>query len=420
VSFQIHLGERQDYQQRFDGTLDEPRLYRRALPAAELDAVRTTNADVRDGLVMRLPLDKLTGTDGTCTSVPFVSGTEGYHTFRIPAVVEAKNGTVVAFAEGRVESSGDTGAIRVVQKRSTDGGCTWGPMTVVSDNGDATAGNPAPVVLRGGEIVLLTTRNGRVTEKEIMTGAVSPADSRRVFVQRSGDHGRTWSPEREITDVAKKADWRWYATGPGHAIQLKNGRIVVPANHSDAPPAGSPDVGTEAKYYGAHDLISDDGGRTWRIGFAEERADTGIAANESTVAQLPDGRLYFNSRNQGAAGNRVDAYSTDGGDTLAAPYALQPGLTIPKVQGSVLQTSRRDLLLFSGPSDPSSRKALAIRASSDGGRTWRQTLQVSPAPAAYSDLVQLTGSTVGLLYETGVSGTYETITFRQLPVRDLD
>lgn len=420
VSFQIHLGERQDYQQRFDGTLDEPRLYRRALSAAELDSIRTANADVPSGLVMRLPLDKLKGTDGTCTSVPFVSGTEGYHTFRIPAVVEAKNGTVLAFAEGRVESSGDTGAIRVVQRRSADGGCTWGPMTVVSDNGDATAGNPAPVVLRGGEIVLLTTRNGRVTEKEIMTGAVSPEDSRRVFVQRSGDNGRTWSPAREITGVAKKADWRWYATGPGHAIQLRNGRIVVPANHSDSPPAGSPDVGTEAKYYGGHDLISDDGGRTWRIGFTEERADTGIAANETTVAQLPDGRLYFNSRNQGAAGNRVDAYSTDGGETLAAPYALQPGLVIPKVQASVLQTVRPDLLLFSGPSDPASRKALAIRASSDGGRTWRQTLVVSPAPAAYSDLVQLTGSTVGLLYETGVSGTYETITFRQLPMRDLD
>lgn len=420
VAWQIHLGERQDYQQRFDGTLDEPRLYRRALSASELDAIRTSNADVPAGQVMRLPLDKLVGTDGTCTSVPFVSGTEGYHTFRIPATVRAKDGTVLAFAEGRVESSGDTGAIRVVQKRSTDGGCTWGPMTVVSDNGDATAGNPAPVVRRGGEIVLLTTRNGRVTEREIMSGTVSPEDSRRVFVQHSRDNGRTWSPEREITDVAKKADWRWYATGPGHAIELRNGRLVVPANHSDSPPAGSPDVGTEAKYYGGHDLISDDGGRTWRIGFTEERADTGIASNETTVAQLPDGRLYFNSRNQGAAGNRVDAYSTDDGETLAAPYALQPGLTIPKVQGSVLQTVRRDLLLFSGPSEPASRRALAIRASKDGGRTWRQTLTVSPAPAAYSDLVQLTGSSVGLLYETGVSGSYETITFRQLPMRDLD
>jgi sialidase-1 len=421
VAWQIHLGERQDYAQRWDGSLDEVRLYKRALSTAELDQIRTSNADIRDGEVLRLPLDAVKPLRGQgCTSVPFVSGTQGYNTFRIPAVVRAKNGTVLAFAEGRVESAGDTGAIRVVQRRSDDGGCTWGPMTVVSDNGNATAGNPAPVVSSSGTVVLLTTRNGRVSEKEIMSGTVSPEDSRRVFVQRSTDNGRTWSPAKEITNVAKKADWRWYATGPGHAIVLRNGRIVVPANHSVAPPAGSADLGTEARYYGGHDLISDDGGRTWRIGFTEDRTDTVIAANETTVAQLPDGRLYFNSRNQGTGANRVDAYSTDGGRTLAAPYAPQPGLTIPKVEGSVLQTVRPDLLLFAGPSDPTARKSLAIRASGDGGRTWRQTLLVSGSPAAYSDLVQLNGSTVGLLYETGVTGSSETITFRQLPMRDLD
>ncbi|HEX6357955.1 exo-alpha-sialidase [Actinophytocola sp.] len=420
VAFQIHLGERQDYLQRFDGTFDEVRLYRRALSADELNQIRASNADIRDGQVLRLPLDSVKALPGQgCTSVPFISGTEGYHTFRIPAVVRARNGDVLAFAEGRVESAGDTGAIRVVSRRSTDGGCTWGPLTVVSENGDATAGNPAPVVLPGGDIVLLTTRNGRVTEKEIMSGTVSAQDSRRVFVQRSKDNGRGWSPAREITSVAKKADWRWYATGPGHAIVLRNGRIVVPANHSSAPPAGSTDVGTEAKYYGGHDLISDDGGRTWRIGFSEDRGDAGVASNETTVAQLPDGRLYFNSRNQGSAANRVDAYSTDGGATLAAPYQPQPGLSIPKVQASVLQTVRPDLLLFSGPSNPTARRSMAVRASSDGGRTWRQALLVSDAPAAYSDLLQLSGSTVGLLYETGVTGTYETITFRQLPMRDL-
>lgn len=59
-----------------------------------------------------------------CTSVPYTSGTEGYHTFRIPAVVRAASGAVLAFAEGRVESAGDTGAIQVVLRRSVDGGCT--------------------------------------------------------------------------------------------------------------------------------------------------------------------------------------------------------------------------------------------------------------------------------------------------------
>jgi sialidase-1 len=358
-----------------------------------------------------------------CTSVPYTSGTEGYHTFRIPAVVQAKGGAVLAFAEGRVESAGDSGAIRVVLRESTDGGCTWGPMTVVSTNGDGTAGNPAPVVLPGGDIVLLTTTNGRVSEREIMTGAVSAQDSRRVFVQRSEDNGRSWTTPEEITSVAKRPDWRWYATGPGHAIVLRHGehvgRIVVPANHSVAPPAGSSDIGTEAKYYGGHDLISDDGGRTWRIGFSEDIANTTIASNETTVAELPDGRLYFNSRNQGTGATRVDGYSHDAGESLAAPYAQQPGLSIPKVQANVLQTVRPDTLLFSGPANPTARRSMTIRASADGGRTWRTAQVVSDSPAAYSDLVQLTGSRIGLLYETGAVGSYETITFTQLSLREL-
>jgi sialidase-1 len=358
------------------------------------------------------------------SSVPFISGTAGYHTFRIPAVVQDGTGGLLAFAEGRKESAGDTGAIEVVLRRSTDGGRTWGPLTTVSSNGDATAGNPSPAVLPDGDIVLLTTRNGRVTENEIMSGTVSDADTRRVFVQRSTDNGATWTTPEEITDEAKLGNWRWYATGPGHAIVLRHGRyagrLVVPANHSTAPPAGSADTGTEQKYYGGHDLISDDGGRTWRIGFTDNDTDDTAAANETTVAELPDGTLYFNSRDQGTApGHRLDSYSTDGGDSLLRPYTPQTDLVGPRVQGSVLQTHRGDVLLFSGPSDPEARRALSIRVSHDRGRTWQHAAGVSTAPAAYSDLVQLDRRTIGVLYETGTASPYETITFRGLPLSEL-
>ncbi|MGC7098309.1 sialidase family protein [Amycolatopsis lurida] len=353
--------------------------------------------------------------------MPFVSGTEGYHTFRIPAIVRTATGSLLAFAEGRRESAGDSGAIEVVSRSSADGGCTWGPLNVVSTNGDATAGNPAPVLTRRGELVLLTTRNGRVSEDEIMAGKVSEQDSRRVFVQRSKDHGRTWTEATDITAATKQPDWRWYATGPGHAIVLRHGphagRIVVPANHSSAPPAGSPDVGTEDKYYGGHDLYSDDDGRTWHIGFRDNPTDGVIAPNETTVAELPDGRLYFSSRNQGSAPeHRLGAYSTDGGKTLTAPYQVEESLSGPVVQGSVLQTVVPGVLLFSGPADPAKRRLMQLRISFDGGREWRPGLTVTTGPAAYSDLVQADLTTIGLLYETGVTGTYETVTFQRIPL----
>ncbi|WP_433465005.1 sialidase family protein [Spirillospora sp. CA-128828] len=361
------------------------------------------------------------------TSVLYRTGTEGYSAFRIPAVIRTKSGDLLAFAEGRSAGLGDAGNIDTVVKRSTDGGCTWGPLQVVQDSGPNTSGNPAPVVSESGRIVLLTTYNaGTAGEAAIMRGEVTADESRRVFVQSSDNEGATWSSPREITTSTKLGNWRWYATGPGHAIRLTRGahtgRLVVPANHSIAPPAGSTDTGTEARYYGGHSLYSDDDGQTWHIGYVDDNPDGYVNVNETTAAQLPDGRVYFNTRehNGTAPGTRADALSLDGGQTLQTPFRPQATLTGPVVQGSVLQPSGPQApLLYSGPADPNSRAALTLRVSTDQGSTWRSALALSGLPAAYSDLVQLDARTVGVLYETGNAGPYETITFRRVPLRTL-
>jgi sialidase-1 len=365
---------------------------------------------------------------GKCTSsTPYVSGTEGYSAFRIPAVIAAPNGDLLAFAEGRVGGLSDAGNIDTVVKRSTDGGCTWGPLQMVHDNGSNTAGNPAPVITASGRIVLLTTYNGgTATEAMILRGEVTAEQSRRVFVQHSDDDGATWSAPSEITAQTKLSNWRWYATGPGHAIRLAGGahpgRLVVPANHSIAPPTGSTDTGAEAKYYGGHSLYSDDDGETWQIGYIDDNPDGYINVNESTAAELPDGRIYFNTRdhNGTAPSNRADAYSADGGVTLEEPFHPQATLTGPVVEGSIMQlTGPNAALLYSGPADPAARAAMTIRISHDSGTTFTPALALSGLPAAYSDLVQIDANTVGVLYETGDFGTYERIVFRLVPLRDL-
>jgi sialidase-1 len=360
------------------------------------------------------------------TSVPFASGVEGYSAFRIPAIV-ATPGGLLAFAEGRLAGLSDFGNIDTVMKRSTDGGCTWGPLRVVQDSGANTSGNPAPVVTATGRVVLLTTYNGgTATEAAILRGEVPAEASRRVFVQYSDDAGSSWSAPREITADAKAANWRWYATGPGHAIRLTRGahagRLLVPANHSIAPPAGSTDLGSEAKYYGGHSLYSDDNGETWHIGYVDDNPDGYVNVNETTAAELPDGRVYLNTRDHNGTGpsNRADAYSADGGQTLPIPFRPQATLVGPVVQGDVLQlTGPGAALLYSGPADPASRAALTIRVSDDQGATWRSALALSGLPAAYSDLVQLDADTLGVLYETGNFGPNETITLRRVPIRDL-
>lgn len=355
----------------------------------------------------------------TETSVPFRAGREGYASFRIPAVVATSTGTLLAFCEGRVGSRDDFGNIDIVLKRSTDGGRTWGPLQVAARNGDALAGNPAPVVLGTGRVLLVHVRNAaRATEDAIRRGKVAAADGRRVWVRHSDDEGLTWSAAREITRETKKPQWRWYATTPGHAIQLSTGRVVVPANHS-LPPTGT-DNGTEGRYDGGHCLLSDDDGATWRIGYVDDNPDGYVNANETTAAELPDGRVYFNTRNDSPSpGTRADAHSTDGGRSLVKPFRPQAGLTAPVCQAAVLQLRDPDVLLYSGPADPGFRALMTIRASTDGGTTWRPAHTVDGLPAAYSDLVRVDPDTVGLLYETGDFGAYETITFRRVPVAEL-
>ena len=89
----------------------------------------------------------------------FRAGEDGYHTFRIPALMLTKKGTLLAFAEGRRNSRSDTGDIDLVLKRSFDAGKSWTKLMVIADHGADTIGNPTVVVDRKtGTIRLLLTR----------------------------------------------------------------------------------------------------------------------------------------------------------------------------------------------------------------------------------------------------------------------
>ena len=75
----------------------------------------------------------------------FISGQDGSHTYRIPSVVVASDGGLLAFCEARRTTGSDTGDIDLVLKRSADGGATWGEMQVIWDDGPNTCGNPCAV-----------------------------------------------------------------------------------------------------------------------------------------------------------------------------------------------------------------------------------------------------------------------------------
>jgi sialidase-1 len=146
----------------------------------------------------------------------FESGTNGYNTFRIPAIIRTKDGTLLAFAEGRKNGSSDTGDIDLIVKRSADNGKSWSDLQVIWDDGENVCGNPAPVVDElTGKIFLLSTWN-LGTDHESGIIKETSKDSRRVFIIESSDDGRTWSEAKEITSSTKQKNWTWYATGPCH------------------------------------------------------------------------------------------------------------------------------------------------------------------------------------------------------------
>ena len=330
----------------------------------------------------------------------YTSGEGGYDTYRIPAVIVTLQGTVLAFCEGRKSGSSDSGNIDILLRRSHDDGDTWGAPEVIVDDGANTCGNPAPVVDREtGSILLLITRNrGSDTEGEILRGQAPP---RTVWVVRSADDGETWSAPEDITAAVRRDGWRWYATGPGHGIQLRDGRLIVPSNH-----AYTDDTAT----WHSHVIVSDDRGATWILGGVHEGH-----TNESTVAELANGTIYQNMRNYRKSHRRAYAFSMDRGETWS-PVQDDAALIEPVCQASVLRVAGDpDTVLFSNPAN-TARTTMTVKASADACQTWSASLVLWEGPSAYSDLTQLDDGRIGCLYERGEHNPYETIAFARFPL----
>lgn len=331
----------------------------------------------------------------------FVEGTSGYHTYRIPALVTTGTGTILAFCEGRLESRSDTGEIHILLRRSEDGGVTWGPVQIIVARSGMTCGNPAPVFnSRTGEVLLPFCMNaGDKTEDEICRGQ----GARTVWLTTSPDDGLTWSSPREITGSVKEPDWTWYATGPGHGIQTRSGRILIPCDHmlgKDLSPHTDP--------YRSHVIISDDDGATWRIG--------GIVAegtNECAACELEDGTVYLSARNYHGTGTRSYTSSVDGGESFSE-LQWDDALPDPVCQASLVGHPN-GAVLFANPAS-TDREKLTVRGSMDSCASWSAGIVLHAGPAAYSDLAVAPDGTVLCLYERGENSSYERITLARLPV----
>jgi len=338
----------------------------------------------------------------------FKSSSDSYQTFRIPAIVTTNSGKILAFAEGRVNGSSDTGDIDLVMKSSTNGGKTWSPLQIIWNDKNNVCGNPAPVVDKEtGEIHLLITWNlGDDHERDIISG--KSKNTRRVFISSSLNDGEDWTIPKEITATTKLKNWTWYATGPCHGIQLKHGqnkgRLIIPCDHIEA---------QTQKYY-SHIIYSDDHGKTWQLGGSTPQDKV----NECTVAELPDGKLILNMRNYDRSQkSRKICFSSNGGITWS-DIKPDTALIEPICQASLLYSEINNTLYFLNPASTKSRTNMTLKSSSDLGHSWQAVKVLYAGASAYSDMTLIDKNKLACLYEVGINSPYEGIVFETVDINN--
>jgi len=330
------------------------------------------------------------------------AGELGYIEFRIPQLVVAKSGTLLAFSEAG-KTGLDAGDRDIVLRRSADGGRTWSRrIEVIIDHGTSRVGSPG---------VLMDDGSGRIH-------LITAVDSARAIHATSDDEGRTWTEPQDITeafnDFKKHIDWTHFDTGPGGGIELKRGRFkgrfLLPVY-----------VASKERVRSGV-IYSDDRGATWHAGGLTLAGD--LDASEAAVYEASDGSVHINMRLSGRVKeehgrNRLVSSSSDGGITWASGKR-DPQLIGAKCHASALRYSwpeeGKSRVLFCSPRHKENRVRLSLWVSYDEGRSWPVMRRVVHVSGAYSSLGRLPNGDIGVLYETGAARRYEMMSFTRVPL----
>lgn len=261
-------------------------------------------------------------------------GQGAFTEYRIPAIIISRKGTILVAYESRENDRNDWANIQITIRRSTDDGQHFSapiyPSRLLSGSTDKivqTWNNP--VLIADQEIIhLLFCQNYE-----------------KVWYCQSHDDGQNFSRPQEITSVFRQFAYSWNvcAVGPGHGFVSSHNRIIVPiwlANGKvrfDLDPTGriknhAPSV--------AGCIYSDDHGQTWQTGFLTSGIEN---ANETTAAELKNGRILFNFRNERFEKCRVLGIAPSSLNELESAWS-ETSLPDPTCFGSMI--NQKDHLYF--------------------------------------------------------------------------
>lgn len=324
--------------------------------------------------------------------------TYGSHYYRIPAMVVAKDGSIVTAYDKRFESLGDAGSHRIdlVSRRSTDGGKTWSePLTIAEGRGaggfDNGFGDPALVVTAKGRIICISCAG----DKGFAQGQ---KDMALIY---SDDNGQTWSKPANITanclnnlvdGVQNDLLSHGYFVTSGRGVVYKDGRIMFAANYRLL-------SGKINEYV----IYSDDEGANWTLDY--HLAYSG--ADESKLLVLNDGRLMISVRQSGSRGFNV----TKGDNLQWGRQYRNAQISGAACNSDILYynrdlTGKRDLIFHTIPATiPSLQRAnLLLLASRDGGNKWTVVDTLQAGAASYSTMERLNDGSLAVFFEDESNG----------------
>ena len=302
----------------------------------------------------------------------------GYREYRIPGIVWHQGKIFLAY-EARAEETGDWGDIDVVVLRlSPDGELQQvlkiGQSHLPKDGAMRTYNNPT-LIPDGDRVHLIYHQNYE-----------------RAFMVTSQNQGNTWSAPREITQTYRDFPFPWNvcATGPGHGLQMQNGRLIAPIWLANGKMR---DNGTREHMPSVSGCIfSDDHGKTWHAGAMTK----GITdANETCAALLADGRLLFNIRNRNEKMRRMLALSSDGGETFDRIWTAED-LVDPRCFGG-MDADAQGNIFFANCHCENARTNLTLQTTDNAGENWRIMQEIDPK-GGYADLSLQQGN-LSIFYE---------------------
>lgn len=190
----------------------------------------------------------------------------------------------------------------------------------------------------------------------------------------------------DLTATLQPEGTEFDLVGPGTGIQITSaeggiqGRLLVPAL--------------------GRTFISDDHGRTWRLG----RGRLGRAFSETTLMELDNGWILRNDRVSSFARRehptRLLTYSDDGGETfpeIVSGKYLNLSVPDPMVQASMLRYAPGQLF-FANCASATHRRDLTVRRTFDRGVSWTDSRLIDES-CGYNSMAKTRDFYLAILYE---------------------